>query len=358
MFLNDENEENTKVKLELAIRTRPARKKDFLLCVKPIYGRALNENDFLAWIEFNKRIGFDTIQIFNNSIPESHKHIFAKHKGFVILKPYHFYPHFYENQYKNCHVDYIENFVNASHLMKDANEQISFNECYLSNKYNYEKIAILDPDEKIVPVKNRNQSNTCSRTNTNKTDLRQYLDELSKIEDYKNACSYWFPHENFIPYSKIDKIMILLKEVVFGDTKSFEFETDAVPFKLLKFNLTSENDLNHAINLLALYKKQKYLLQKHKNRQFAAAFSVSRPNAYPSDGKSMHFTDKVKYVETHGALGCHRSAAIKKISRFHGFTAHFRDKLVFYGEDSILILNITSFVFKSNYFDCFYLSIN
>jgi hypothetical protein len=344
-----------KVNLQMSIRTKPVKKKEFCLCVKTLYGEALDSHSLNMWITLNKHIGFEKIEIFNNSMPDKvYRETLAKHKGFVEIKPYHFYPHLHLYDYVNYESGYIRNFVNVSHALKDLNERLSFNECYLSNKYDYDKIAILDPDELILPysIDRRGSCTQTANRTTNMTDMAYYFKQLGNIDEYKNAASYRFAYEHFIPNPMIDSFMVSLKTAVIQNAQ--ETEIAVSPSKRFRFSLKTKKNYEYAVNLLAKYDKVRSSRQKKKsdNKLFDRMFSVF-VDEWENDAKSVHFTDKVQYVHTHHTLFVNYTTIAKQ----HGSTAHFREQMKIYGSISNYNMKIENIAYNSNYYDCYFLEI-
>ena len=79
---------NHDVKNELSSKIVSNSKRKSLICAKCIYLKPSDYQNFKWWIELNRKIGYDHIEICNQSIPNTNEfnHLFDYYKDFITLK--------------------------------------------------------------------------------------------------------------------------------------------------------------------------------------------------------------------------------------------------------------------------------
>jgi hypothetical protein len=125
-----------------------------MLCSKQYNFTVSEYPSFKIWIELNKNLGYEKLVIYNNSIPdEKFTQLFQQYDNFIESREYKYYPHLYldSSASRLAPGGYQYHLQNLSLELRRVHERLAINECYLSHRGYYDKIAILDYDEIIIP---------------------------------------------------------------------------------------------------------------------------------------------------------------------------------------------------------------
>ncbi len=206
-------------------------------------------------------------------------------------------------------------------------QHVCINECYMSNRVYFERIALYDIDELIIPKRQiKTHFDTkidlnCTKNLPNKSDLEVYFESLSKISKYKNATSYLFRYANVMYEMKetdiIQKIINFVNKPSTNATsliiRSYNNKT------AMKFQVKTKIEYQHARYLIDLYQHYNYKsLKSLKKDRFNIFFMLIDYTKHLHIGKSIHNTN---YVHN---IGIHYTDRNIVVDNEHGLTTHFR----------------------------------
>ena len=124
-------------------------RKSALLCSKALYLSKNQYKELSWWVEINKKIGYDSMTFYNNSIPNTveFNRVFSRNQDFVTLLQLKCLPNFL-----NQKTEYLEFYEELTDSLKmDVFNGLLVNECYLENIDKYKYIAVMDNDETVIP---------------------------------------------------------------------------------------------------------------------------------------------------------------------------------------------------------------
>lgn len=330
-----------------------------ILCSKQ-YNFTLSEfNSFKIWIELNINLGYHKIVIYNNSIPfDKFSVLFEKHKNFIEVREYKYYPHLYldDNANRLAPAGYQYHLKELSLELRRVHERIAINDCYLYYRSEVDKIAIMDYDEIVVPRMMRNivsytpdiRENTCHLQPTGLSNLVHYYTRLNTW--YANSKTYWFRYAFFFNLDFMQYIMNSIEESL-KDGKDFarvENKMFKSGLKHINFKFSNNDELEHAQNLLDQYLnlvKPKLNLLKANETRFHRVMFLASPKGNFRVGKSIHTTRNIYSVAHHHTY----ENGYTEVKFKHGFTSHFRTNYVFSQSE----FSIKSLFFDVNYLFCF-----
>jgi hypothetical protein len=341
---------DVKIKSKLQIQNVIKTKGEFLLCTDYIYVKSREIGNFEKWIEYNKKIGFEKIVFYNHSIPNEpgFNKLFSKYQDFIEIRSYKYFASLDENLY-------VEKIEKPQNDFDHLHQRVCTNECYMSYKSYFKRIAIFDQDEMIIPQPLADpQAVEC--LNSSHSDLATYFDQLGQKQEYRDAKSFWFPYAQALYNSDAEKLRSQLEKVLRHvdsqkpEGKIFVSKGSIPNYFFLVFRIRNKKDLFYARELKRLYDAHfdKYDDSRLYESGFFTLLSVYLDAHRVFTGKSIHLTDSVKYVEQHFALHFNST----KVSKAHGYVMHFRQKMKTAPGEDIINLSIQELFVNSYYLKC------
>lgn len=139
------------------------KKKDFVVCVKPL---EFAENDMthrlIEWIELLRLVGVELIQFYVYSINSNMTRVLDHYRrqGLVRVRE-HTLPAWLPND-----ASMRRSFLRKKIIHKRQNELIPYNDCFYEHFNDFRFVVLLDIDEMIVPIKDRTWKEMIDRVET------------------------------------------------------------------------------------------------------------------------------------------------------------------------------------------------
>lgn len=345
------------IRVEITHQTQQGK---IVLCSK-LYNLTMNEYENIKyWFEFNKKIGYDKIVIYNNSIPgDKYNDLITSYNGYIEVFDYKYLPYLYMGKHNAENLQpYYHHLGEISNELRRIHEDIALNECYSMYRNQYKKIAVFDNDEIIVPfqVESNHLTNTFTLQETcnHSIHLNDYLEDLKLKKSIHY--SYWFVYARLMSNEWTNMFMQQL-EMVLNITNAavgafFDVEIDNPvtehSTEKVVFQIRNHGDYFHAKNLLNSYKKilsidKEFFYMKNLTR-FHRILAVFLNYSFWRYGKSVHITHDITSIGHHALLDFNYTAIAQK----YGYVSHFRTRFIYAGRHSI-----QSVFIDFNYYNCY-----
>jgi hypothetical protein len=385
------------------IRSRPGQQKEgSIVCSKCFWLKQEDYKDLFWWIELHRQAGYEKVIFCNNSIPNTKEFndLFERNKDFVELSQLNFIPNFINNPQNSTLHNYLNfydqlgpNFA----IDSDIFNMMITNECFLNNTDKYLHVAVVDPDEIIIPIENKqvltlkdnfdliSQLNLVSNSNipTKLTNLETSCsnDLNAKLEEYLNtintkSSTFHFHMGFYLDNNQVRQIFEGI-ESYYQEGKDLSQPHNITIIDLIpqskdhssyisyNFTLTVKNkdEINYALNLCKIYRNliqvfekshDKYL-SKYSNR-FHRFFYIGGLLSSFASGKLFHNTDVTFDLSVHYPnpdKNYPDQAQLYWVGYNQGHVSHFRHNNELY-KSSQTVISITELILDFNYLNCFY----
>ena len=362
----------------------------------------INYEQFVWWIETSRRFGYKKLVICNTSIPNSRPYIdlFAKHKDFIELYDLKHFPNFvydHNESTSTSHV-YFNKFeqLNANYSMEIELFQIfNFNECLTRNIDRYQRVAVNDVDELIIPrastrfvrdsdgydflsnldLKNVNDKqslvkllaleHTCMR---NSSPIEHHIRHLEHVGN--TTTTFYFKMGHHLNNVSTQVILKGFAEYFASDAfKNASIDghhvvklSDMSEYGPIDYyvHLNGERDVVYMQNMLKIHK---LLISDFATRHKHALSNMSQFNHFDRflylngnltdnlDGKSIHNTDVTVITSIHQHTLLRDGFETLKVAINEGHCSHFRKQINFYDANTMTIRDLN---FDFNYLYCYY----
>ena len=354
-------------------------KKEAMICQKIAYFNGNSYKDLEWWFTLNKKIGFDKIVLYNNSIAneKNFNDLFYKYKDFVEIRQMQCFPDVINNT--NSYVRNIKDltfgkiYVKGSRRVQNFYSVLVYNECFLENIDKYKYISNIDSDELIIPrlednffplkknlrlideEKNRKFTikSQCQKPILNTNPLVDYRKNLNTVVNLRDTTTIYFKNAHYL---KRRVIMQIFKQFIeFYREFNFNIDKYSIYIKNLNITFTISNKEEHDYSryLHDIYKK--YLIPLYEKMEsigipesFNRFFFIANKNSASIMGKNIFSSKTALHLSAHGHFG--RSF---HINYDYGHLSHFRDKIFFRNQ----IIPISDLYFDLNYLNCYFLKI-
>ena len=378
--------------------------KSAVICTEPLFLENKDYLNFEFWIELNKRIGYEKIVIFNNSIPNNDlfNDLFARNKNFVDVIQFSCLPNFIKkgDKYLRKYSEFLVGEWSMKTILFLGLDAMANNECFYRYSDRAKLILVQDNDETFIPPKlinfetsrkvfefltknpNKKLNNIQQLQDLYLSDkfceakpnyLSSYLEKMFARDKVEQGHSIHFPQVIMgIPdlidliFEKINRINASLDEKSnftnypikvriqqkYNDSDpKYQSQNYGSDFTLLIRNF---DEYKYAINMNFIYKnlikkflnenKQKLAKISELFRRFYFFNGEIKPAGYL--GKSMGNPDTATFVSPHYSNG-------KTFTSRENYLSHFRNRHILNrGEVPITNINI-----DFNYFICYFIPI-
>ena len=376
--------------------------KSTVICTEPLFLENKDYHDFEFWIKLNKRIGYEKIVIFNNSIPNNDlfNDLFERNKHFVDVIQFNCLPNFIKKEgdkYLRKYNEFLVGEWSIHTIFFMGFDAMANNECFYRYSDRAKLILVQDNDETFIPPKlinletsqkvvefltknpyfnNKNfntikqlQDSYLSEKFCKPNYVSSYLEKMFVRENLSQDHSIHFPqvvmgkldlvdlifeqidgiHEN----SNISNypIKVKIKQNYNDSDANFQNKDYGSDFTLLIRNF---DEFKYAINMNYIYKnlikpfisqnKRKLDQISEQFRRFYYFNGEIKPVGYV--GKSMGNPDAATFVTPHYSNG-------KTFTSQDDYLSHFRNRYALNrGEVPITSINV-----DLNYFICYFMPI-
>ena len=365
------NSQITKVPIKLKIKNikskQISKNQQSMICSK-IY--QLKNDDYKTmkwWFEINKKIGFNKIVIYNNSIQNSKKFqdLFSYYENFVQVRQIQCFPNLFESKYQKTFLRNLNEFK-LKYEQRWLFEVLLFNECYLDNIDIYQYISILDQDEIVLP-RNLNDFYRPSQIGNqifddknifeknNDCQLNNFQSYITSLVDNLYSSQKYSLHFKMGYYLKLTEVDIIFKQ--------FEnyLNSDLIEDKIhvvgkvtnYTFQILNNDEKDYVVYLNKVYKNvTRFLYEDHVHLKqfpeiFARLFFIYGESVSYKQGKTFHSTEVANHVSHHSSYHFSQNAVPYQL----GHVAHFQNIYNF----SSTTISIKDLVFDLNYFKCYFL---
>ena len=330
-----------------------------LLCSKQYNFTNDEFKNIKYWIDYSLSLGYNKIILFNNSIPyQNFFKLFKSYGDRLEMRNYKYLPYlFLEKRYPT---PYFYNLKYISMELRRTHERIAINECYCDNRLEYERIAVLDDDEVIIPrpIFSDNNNLLPKQYKDNTINITSYLNNINKATDYSFEKSYWFTYAKMMSFNFMNDFMYSLEQALNSSNTypiTFRVENKLSNDRIehVTFKIRHADDCRHSRHLLNNYNnlvrsdKKSYLKQTSLTK-FERILCIILSYGFKEDGKSIHFTKEVISIGHHETIGF----PIKKVISSMGYVSHFRNDFTYFSKTVIkiksVILDLHLYKFLSN----------
>jgi hypothetical protein len=382
------------------IRSRPGQQKEgSIVCSKCFWLKQEDYKDLFWWIELHRQAGYKKVIFCNNSIPNTKEFndLFERNKDFVELSQLNFIPNFINNPQNSTLHNYLNFYDQLSPnfaIDSDIFNIMITNECFLNNTDKYLHVAVVDPDEIIIPIENRqvltlkdnlvliSQLNLVSNSNipTKLTNLETSCsnDLNAKLEEYLNtinnkSSTFYFHMGFYLVDNQVRQIFEGI-EAYYQESKNLSQPHNITIIDLIPqskshnsynftFTIKNQDEINYALNLCKIYrnliqvfeKSHERYLSKYSNR-FHRFFYIGGLLSSFASGKSFHNTDVTFDLSVHYPdpdKNYPDQAQLYWVGYNQGHISHFRHNNEFH-KSSQTAISITELILDLNYLNCFY----
>ena len=236
------------------------------LCGPMLYLDVKAFDSLKQWIELNIRMGFEKIILYYIWIENMKlfKEMIAKYNNIVEIRPFLFIPNvnYYKENASTPYVDpevYVKRLENNFYLeIHWVHHRAVINGCFLSSVKDYDRVAVIDSDELIIPrvleesLEIKNIENIKCDININ-----NYVDNLNtKYLNEKSVTkmSMWFPYSQYFNSSFVDTLFDYLKLATSNLTKfSNSYNVTIQDINNLTFSVLNAHDFEYLVHIVNFY---------------------------------------------------------------------------------------------------------
>jgi hypothetical protein len=383
------------------IRSRPGKQKEgSIVCSKCFWLKQEDYQDLFWWIELYRQAGYKKVIFCNNSIPNTKEFndLFDRNKDFVELSQLNFIPNFSNQLFpvtqSEIYINYYDQ-VSANFAVDcDTFNIMILNECFLNNTHKYLHVAVVDPDEIILPRDNskvdtlKDNFDFVSQlkfdidskipSNLINLELSCSNDLNTKLEDYlnclnKKTSTFYFHMGFYLDDNHVRQILEGI-EIYYKESKNLSQPHNITIIDLIpqsknhnnynfSFTIKNQDEINYALNLCKIYRNliqvfekshEKYL-SKYSNR-FHRFFYIGGLLSSFANGKSFHSTDVTFDLSVHFPdpdKNYPDQAQLQWVGYDQGHISHFRHVNEFH-KSSLKEVSITELILDLNYLNCYY----
>jgi len=325
-----------------------------LLCSKQYNFTDSEYKNMKYWIDYSLNLGYNKIVLFNNSIPyQKFFKLFSSYGDKIEVRDYKYFPHLFLKTHLTS-TPYFYHLKEISMELRRANERIAVNECFCENRLKYERIAVLDNDEVVIPrpIVSENNNLLYQQSPDIQINLTTYLNNLNRATDYQFDDNYWFTYARMMSNSFMKDFMYVLSNILNSKSNStnypIEFRVKSKYYigrhlktQYTKFIIRHEDDARYSENLLETYKNlttndvQQYLKKKTFTK-FERIFCITLNYGFKEDGKSIHFTNSIVSIGHHESI----DTKIAKVNPKMGYVSHFRNHFTYFSKTVIRVKSV------------------
>ena len=358
-------------------------KKNAMICSKIAYMNGNTYKDLEWWIQLNKKIGFDKIVLYNNSIENdpNFNYLFNKYGSFVQVKQLQCFPDVIN--YTDNYIRKINDLVfdlkygRGYRRLWDFFHVLVYNECYLENIDKYKYISNIDSDELIIPrlqygffPSKENSILIDSEKFQTFSNFKQFQDPLpttNLLADYSNnlkdflnfndSKSIYFKNVYYMPNYLIRQILDKFR--ILNNKANYFREPYSIFINNLttNFTISTQEEHDYAIYLTNIYNKILMpFYEKNKLLEFPESYNrfffLANNKTLLVRGKNLFSTKTALHLTAHLHLNDYYSNYYHVLSKY-GHLSHFRDKSSF--QITNQTLSISDIWFDLNYFKYYFI---
>lgn len=353
------------------------KKKSIVNCVHTVNNLDdIKRKKLINWIQFQQEIVYEKIVIYFLNETDDFKNFLNKkfgtfvqiidhqtslsqvcgwHQKLAAINPNNL---FAQSILANCQRSFTVNFYLNDRYIKNSHERLCSNDCLMKSKFEFEYLTNYDFDEIIFPrVHNTKwlteistKKKCTNKDKSKKVSMYHYIKRLESIYG-NNIASFLFENVNMLTEHSVIKKRI----VEFDRLENLKYNINNLNIELTVVNGIDKNYLNS-------YRKNKQhfecmnstiLLNKNLDPKWNNYFGLLVNYRY---GKSIYNTDLTLSFNQHYSFKNKFNSFNVKVSIYHGFVSHFRDKELSWNQTysvQNLIIDLEYYEFLSQNFKNF-----